>query len=366
MEWFHTYKSNTLAGSGNQYYFVPEDQKPRTGRIYYKVYAGGKYNYSLLFSNVMDSTFFDGSVSRCNMQGDKWEIVRASIGVCDVCGENCAGEPENFYPLTFEGKTFKTVEPGEFFTTDAIELEAKKNDYLCLEIEFCGSRIPYHQEIIVPTFINENGKWVPNKQLPIPGMIGCDRKVRASIGFLGDSITQGIGTEVNSYLHWNARIAEALGLDYSYWNLGLGFGRAEDAASNGAWLFKAKQMDVVVVCFGVNDVCQGRAEEDIKNDLMTIVQKLKEAGVKVMIQTLPPFDLQEDALEKWIHINDYIRYTMVDEADAIFDAASVLCDEPKAMERKVSGKAKYGGHPNAEGCKAWADALLPVMKEFVI
>lgn len=360
MKWFDTYKSNTLAGSGNQFYFMPEDNEPHTGRIYYKVFAGGRYTYSLLFSNIIDCTYFDGSVSHCNLLCDEWEILRASIGVCHDCGENLAGEVETFHPLTFQGAIHKTVMPGEFFTTDGLELEVKKDDYLCLEIEFRGSRIPCHEESILPVFVKEKDKWIPSKHVPVPGMIGCDREVRARIGFLGDSITQGIGTAVNSYLHWNALVAEAMGPDYSYWNLGLGFGRASDAASDGAWLFKAKQMDMVIVCFGVNDVCQGRTEEEIQKDLLTIVLELKKAGVKVMVQTLPPFDLQEDALEKWLRVNEYIRHDLVKEADAVFDVVPVLIN---GLEQE--GEAKYNGHPNEEGCKAWADALIPVIKEFL-
>ena len=67
MKWFETYSSNTLAGSGNQYYFTTGDDKIHRGRIYYKIFAGGTYNYSLLFSNIIDSTYADGKVSHCNM-----------------------------------------------------------------------------------------------------------------------------------------------------------------------------------------------------------------------------------------------------------------------------------------------------------
>lgn len=360
MKWFDTYKSNTLAGSGNQFYFLPGDNETHTGRIYYKVYAGGRYDYSLLFSNMIDSTYSDGSQSHCNLLCEEWEIVKASIGVCDCCSENFAGEVEKFYPLTFQGNTHKTVMPGEFFTSDAVELETKKDSCLCLEIEFCGSMIPYHEESILPVFENDNGKWIPSKRVPFPGMIGCNRNVRARIGFLGDSITQGIGTAVNSYLHWNARVAEAIGPDYSYWNLGIGFGRAADAASDGAWLFKAKQMDMIVMCYGINDICQGKEQEQIKKDLLTVVWKLQKAGVKVLIQTLPPFDLQGEALEKWLHINAYVRNTLVEYADGIFDVVPVLLEGAES-----GGRARYGGHPNEEGCKAWAGALTPVLKAFV-
>lgn len=361
MKWFDTYSSNTIAGSGSQYYFVTDENIPHTGRIYYKVFAGGCYRYSLLFSNIIDSTFSDGSISHCNLICDEWEIVKASIGVCQECSVTLAGDVKEAIPLTFGGSTSKTVMPGEFLVTDAVELEAQKDEYLCLEITYKGRMIPYHEESLLPAFVLENGEWTPSKHVPFPGMIGCDRPVQAKIGFIGDSITQGIGTEPNSYAHWNALVAEALGEKYSYWNLGLGYGRANDAASDGAWLYKAKHMDMIVMCFGTNDILQIKDNEElVKKDLLSIILKLKGAGIKVMLQSLPPFDYQGENLEKWLHINDYVRNTLSKYADGFFDVVPSLIDG----EEKYA-KSRYGGHPNAEGCKAWADALIPVMKDWL-
>ncbi len=55
MEWFRTYRSNTLGGTGNQQYFHAGE--PMTGRSYYRVFAGGAYRYSLLFGGAIDSTY---------------------------------------------------------------------------------------------------------------------------------------------------------------------------------------------------------------------------------------------------------------------------------------------------------------------
>ena len=137
-------------------------------------------------------------------------------------------------------------------------------------------------------------------------MIGVDRKAQKRIAFLGDSITQGIGTSVNSYAHWNAVFAEKLGSDYSYWNLGLGYGRADDAASDGIWLFKAKQNDIVFVCFGVNDILQGYNADEIKKNLQLIVDKLHEAGIVVIVQTVPPFDYSPEHQIIWDNVNNFI------------------------------------------------------------
>ena len=165
---------------------------------------------------------------------------------------------------------------------------------------------------------------------------------------------------MNSYKHWNALLADAVGEQFAYWNLGIGYGRAADAASDGAWLYKAKQMDAVVLCFGTNDIGQGRDAEQIQRDLRYIIQKLQAAGVKVLLQTLPPFDWTGDKLAVWLQVNEYLRCTLSKIADEFFDVVPILIEGKEAM-----GKAKYGEHPNEEGCRAWADALMPVMEGFM-
>ncbi len=361
MEYFQKFHSNTLAGSGNQSFFLTDDASQiYTGRILYKIFAGGTYRYSFLFSNIIDSTFSDGAHSHKNLICDQWRIVKAAVGICGTCSPSEIGEIKRFQALTFSGASEKEVMPGEFFTSDAVDLSGEKGDYICLEIAYQGRMIPYHEESIIPTFVLRDGEWIPSKLVPFAGMVGCDRPALLQIGYLGDSITQGIGTDVNSYDHWNAKLSERLGEKYAYWNLGLGFGRASDAASDGAWLFKAKQMDVVVVCYGVNDLFQTGDEEQIKRDLSEIVAKLQSAGTKVVVQTIPPFDYSGILIEKWKRINQYILQNLSTCADGVFDVVPVL-----AKDGEHPYLAKFGGHPNAEGCSAWAEALYPVMDKFL-
>ena len=360
MRYFDTYTSNSIAGSSNQYIFRSEAEKIHRGRIYYKIFAGGTYHYSLLFSNIIDSTFADGSASHCNLLCDEWEILEASLGVCKTASMAVCEEPERVAAITFGGNSGKTVMPGEFFTTDPVEISAEKGDFLCMDITFRGTVMPYHEETMLPTFVMKDGEWVSCKHIPFASMIGCDRKVEKRVGFFGDSITQGLGTPNNKYTHWNALAAESIGEKYSYWNLGIGYGRGADAPSDGAWLFKAKQMDAVVVCFGTNDVGFDHEVEKIKKDLRNIVFKLKEVGVKVLLQSLPPFDRKGEKLEKWLEVNRFVREELAAEADAFFDVVPILIDGPE-----VEGKSKFNGHPNEKGCALWAEALLPVLKEFL-
>ena len=344
MNYFQRYVSNTAAGSGNQLFFRnPDPEKLLVGRVYYKLTAGGEYEYSFLFSNLLDSTYDHGDIGVRNMICDAWKLCSVRVGVTADCVPEHS-ESRDFSELTFGNSASREVAPGEFFTSDPIRLSAEKGAYLCLEYSFCGAQIPYHEERIIPAFRLENGVWVDSSQVPFVGMVGCNRPVRCRIAFWGDSITQGIGTERNSYDHWNARLAEMLGDEYSYWNLGLGFGRAEDAASLGAWFFKARQVDLAVVCFGVNDLIQTGDTEQIKKNLKKIVSALKQAGVKVLLQTVPPFDYNEDLTQKWHEVNRYLREELCQEADAWFDAAALL--QKDAAHPQL---AKYGGHPDAEG-----------------
>ena len=150
-------------------------------------------------------------------------------------------------------------------------------------------------------------------------------------------------------------LSEKLGKEYSYWNLGLGYGRASDAATDGAWLYKALQNDIVFVCYGVNDILQDCSEEQIKSNLSLIVDRLKTRGKKVILQTVPPFSYEGEKLEMWKRINNYIKTELKSRVDALFDNVSILGDE-------ATSATKFGPHPNSEGCKIWADALFRELK----
>lgn len=351
MKYFEKYGSNTYAGSSNQLYFCMDESEIKTGRVLYKIASGGKYNYSFLFSNVIDSTYADGSISRKNLICDSWEILSARVGKVSCYNFSTENFPEIIWlsDLLFDKLKSKHVESGEFFSSDPVELEFESDEYLCLELTFTGKMIPYHEETLLPILVKKGKQWEYSKQMPLPSMIGCDRKVKSKIAYLGDSITQGIGTDVNSYSHWNAILSEKLGDEYSYWNLGIGHGRASDAASDGVWIYKAKQNDVVFVCFGVNDILHGHSENKVKGDLEKIVELLKNCGIKVILQTIPPFEFNETEIRKWENINEYIRNTLSKKADLFFDNTLILSEN--------GIYPKYGGHPNKEGCKIWADEL---------
>ena len=358
MDFFERYVSNTVAGSGSQTFFRMEAGEVRTGRVFYKIRATGRYRYALLFSNILDSTFADGSVSHAGMVCDAWHIHGARVGVCrsmprmTLDGEVGGDIPvSDWQTLAFNGAREKEVMPAEIFPSDGVMLSLSEGDRLCLEVTFSGGMIPYHEESLLPVFVRTAEGWRYDKRMPFASMVGCERRVTERIAYIGDSITQGIGTPPDSYTHWNAVLSDKLGDGYAFWNLGLGYARASDAALDGSWLYKAKKNDTVFVCFGVNDILRGHTADRICADLARIVALLKAAGKRVILQTVPPFDYTGNAIEVWQTVNAFIKRELVTRVDALFDNGTVLsrADAPHST--------RFGGHPNEEGCRLWAEAL---------
>ncbi|MBQ8546550.1 MAG: SGNH/GDSL hydrolase family protein [Clostridia bacterium] len=352
MKFFETYTSNSLAPSSNQSWFSNEGKC--ISRSFYKVYLGGKFEYSFLFSNIIYSTFADGSHSQVNLKCDEWEILSLKALVVDAKTHDFSNPKiVREYQLTFDSKISKVMQAEGEFYTDGMVINAEKDDYICLEMEFKGDgKMPYFEEILIPSYRFIDGKWIKNNKTPLANMIGIKRQVSKKIGFLGDSITEGCGTENNSYDAWCAQIAEKSSDENSYWNLGIGFGRADDIATDGIWLDRAKNLDIVTVCIGVNDICQGFSAWKIKDNITKIVKILRENNVRVILFTVPPFDWDEEKTKKWNEVNDYINRRLSKKVE-IFDTVSIL-----GQNEPNQNLSRYGGHPNKEGCEALANAFV--------
>ena len=340
-----TYVSNTTASGANQFFFNSSPTEMHTCRVFYRVSQGGTYPYALSFANRLDSTYADGSVGQANLPCKPWVIHSLRLAPC-------GGVTEEDLPFVTVAREV-TVE--DTFSTESTALAV--DSYLCMEMTFSGTMIPSHEETLLPILEKTSAGWASTKKMPLPGMVAVLREVEKRIGYVGDSITQGIGTPVDSYTHWNALVSKKLGNAYAYHNLGIGYARAHDLASMGAWMDKAMANDVIVLCLGANDLLQGYPEEQIKKDLHTLVTAFKAAGKTLLLQAVPPFEYPPETLETWERVNVYLQGTLAPLADGFFDPATVLTSDGKTP--------LYGGHPNETGCALWAEALYPKIKKLL-
>lgn len=351
-EYFRKYVSNTAASTANQTYFAMAHNE-ETARAFIKVTVPGKFDYSLLFCNALDSTF-GTAAGWASMLLPDWEICGMKAGTVPSSVRPQEAEPSNFVPLTFGGKTHKKVNAGELFYTDPASIDVGKDDYLVVEISYRGTLIPCLKEAMIPTFVKRD-RWVASPLVPLPAMVGCAREVKRRIAFWGDSITQGIGVAFDSYLGYAQRTACALGSDYACWDLGIGCARAADAATGGVWAYKASRADIVTVCFGVNDYnARFSAAETVRN-LRLIVTRLKSAGKKVLLHTVPPYRFEGEAEKFRREVNESVLGKLGALADMTLDLGFL-------GSAAAPGVGRFNPHPNEEGCALWADALVPAIR----
>ena len=333
--------SDSAAGTANQTTFE-SDGKPHTARVYIPVTVGTDA-YTFLFADAIDTTFADGSHSVCNTLCGSWMLSDMRVGVCASSSAKQPTEPVAFTSVTFAGKPSVTMNANAWVETDPVAVTASAGDVLCVEYVFCGRTMPCHEELWIASFVDGE----PSVRCPVPSRIAGKRDA-VRIAFLGDSITQGIGSTKNSGRHWAALTANALE-QYAFWNLGVGFARSEDAASNGAWLRKAKENDIVILCLGINDLKNGFTAEDVCENLRRTVKLLRSHGIRVYVQTVPPF---EELGEERLQVNEYIQHALV--CEGVFDTSFMA---------GADGSPLYGGHPNDDGSALWAQELTAWLKE---
>ncbi|MDQ0116656.1 lysophospholipase L1-like esterase [Paenibacillus harenae] len=197
----------------------------------------------------------------------------------------------------------------------------------------------------------------------LPDFIGFEHEGAKRVAFLGDSITQGVRTRPDAYEYWVARIAEGLGPEYRVWNLGSGWARAYDAATDKAWLSKAKLSDEIVIALGVNDIgTTGRSAVQLLEDLQTIVSSLKgsRTDMSVILCTIPTFNFSDAQELVWRDVNQAIRSHAIVGVDRVFDIAEVLSQAAPRDNLLIPEymSSEFDAHPNGEAGSAVSSAFL--------
>jgi lysophospholipase L1-like esterase len=345
-----------------------------TYRTYVKPRAGGSYNWRFWMSNTTDSTYGAGPLDP-NQPGGTWRIAAATLadGGTTPDGSVVAG---TVVPMTFGGAPSRDVGPDEKFWSDPAAIDLPDGHLLaftwavsaaaagpvltCASSSILSSWIAYAGDATAQEAAT--GFSTTNDRLVAPALFANDRPVTNRLCFLGDSITQGIGSTRNAYSFWVAKIADGLPPEVGIWNLGSGYARAGDAASDGAWLAKAKQCGEVAIALGVNDIANEMPTPDVLlGYLTTIIGKLRahNPAVKIILFTVPTFNFTGAAYTTWKQVNDTILSAPPAGVDRVFDVAAVL-SQPAPNDGLVKPEYNTGSdaHPNDAGSAAIAAAFL--------
>lgn len=352
---FTTYVSNTVVSTGNNFYI--EKAENITYRAYLPVEQYGELEYKFFFTNMVDSTYAKGKNAFVGKDGGAYTVSNAVIA---DGGTSTEDEITNRTPVTFGGKETKEVTADESYWSDPVTMNIPEGHYMVWEWTVSGEGIPCNKMAsLTSTASSADGETFQFcDEIPLPQLIGAKRDVKHTVAAIGDSITQGCQTEQMKYEFWASKISTQLGSDVAFFNCGLGWARASDAASNENWLSRVSQYDTVIVAFGTNDIVSGKyggkksTAEEIEGYLDTIVSYLTEKGCDVILFNAPPQDFKKT--------NEGIRTALNEKIPAIaekygakfFDFSALLSTEDEP------GKAVYGGHPNGEGGTVVADAFV--------
>ncbi len=358
---FDKYISNTVIATGNN--FIIDEAENASYRAYFPVEKYGSLEYCFYFSNAVDSTYDSGSQAYAGLSGGQYTIESAYIA---DGGSGPDDEITNKTQITFGGEETKTVASNETFWSDSVEFNVEEGHYLVWEWTVTGTNIPCTNMSTLTSAtadLYSTGTFSYTDQIPLPQMIGAKRDVKHNIAAIGDSITQGCQTEFMEYEFWAARISSLLGDDYGFYNCGLGWARASDAALKGNWLERAKSAETVIVAFGTNDIISGEYQsesgntaEEIDGYLRTILDELKDAGCQIIVFNAPPQDYDNEHEAVRLEYNELCKKTCEEYNAEYFDFASYLSTE------EDPSKAIYGGHPNGEGGKVVAEAFVEKYK----
>lgn len=188
---------------------------------------------------------------------------------------------------------------------------------------------------------------------------------------LGDSTTAGTplfkspleappdgeGDERSQFAYW---LREALPA-WRFLNRGINGERSDqivarfdrDVVGNGA--------EVVVIIAGVNDVYQGREVAHVTTQLATMYDAARARGIPVIAGTIVPYDTATPEQNARMRaINAWIARTATVESGVTFvdtRAAAAAKDDPDRLAGSPDGL-----HPDVEGYRRMAEALVPALR----
>lgn len=329
------YVSGILSGTSHNTAIPQSVEGAVTYTAYMRPAAFGAARWRFCYHNAVDSTWADGSATLPDTPGTGFTVLAARASAADgdkrvICS----------VPLDFSGER-------ELWSSTA-ELCIPSGGYLVFEWTL---RIPPAPHVVPATpdsrLLTLKDGVPTDEAVPLPDLCAILSSSKV-FGFLGDSITQGCGTEQDTFSAWSMRAGAALPDGWTPWNLGLGFGRASDAAQRGIWLRKAASCDALNVCFGVNDLLHGgTTEASLSASLDAIVNGVYalNPACRIILCTVPPFNMAPPQEAMREAVNGRIRRRPA-HVELVYDFSAPLC--------LAEGVCRYDPHPDGSAGKTIA------------
>lgn len=193
----------------------------------------------------------------------------------------------------------------------------------------------------------------------ILAVTGCGKKTLkhdvlphdATVLAFGDSVTYGYGASKGA--DYPTQLAALTG--WKVINAGVSGERANQAKQRIADTLQTYQPKLVIVEIGGNDFLQRRSEKEIKEDIRSIIETIKEQNIPVVLVGVPNLSLMAVIANR---PSDATLYEELAEEENI----TLIPDVFSNVLRDASLKSDQI-HPNAKGYKQLAEGIAERLKE---
>ncbi|MDE3271901.1 arylesterase [Pseudoalteromonas sp. G4] len=176
-------------------------------------------------------------------------------------------------------------------------------------------------------------------------LFGCGSKETVTIGrdsvivAFGDSLTQGVGVSISE--SYPSQLEILLGVKVV--NSGISGQTSQQGLARINTVLNESMPDVVIICYGGNDVLQRKSKSELTNNLRQMILAAKQKGIEVILVAVPDFGLRLSPM------NLYRQLASAHDVVLIEDTLGDLLSNSSMKSDRV--------HLNEKGYKALATKL---------
>ena len=294
-------------------------------------------------------------------------------------------------PLKFSGSASTSVPSGAIIISDPVDLALPPTSDLVVDLYVpgdtaaSGSAVTMHTGANQTSYVSSTGNYAGAETFPVATTTGswfvlarievAAPAAAGAIVALGDSITDGTRSTVNTNRRWPhllaKRLAGANGPRMAVMNAGIAGNRVllDNAGPNALARFDRDVLSQtgvthVIVMEGINDIGQARANPlpsaaDLIAAHRQLILRAHARGLKIYGATLTPFEgaayFTAEGEAKRAALNEWIRTGK--EYDAVIDFDAAVRDPNQPTKFLAQYQSGDNLHPSDAGYQAMADAV---------
>ncbi|RTL62940.1 MAG: SGNH/GDSL hydrolase family protein [Pseudonocardiaceae bacterium] len=290
-------------------------------------------------------------------------------------------------PVLFGGRPDVTIPAGAEIVSDPVPFVAQAglpvsvSAYLPQEPD----RVATHPVALQTSWVSQPGNHVDSSSgaafspvtawFVVTGLDVLAPRAEHAVVLVGDSITDGVGSDPGEDDRWSDALARRLGAAggaarMSVLNAGIsGNQLLADAFGVGDAPATRFRFDVaaaagatdVVLHIGTNDIAEGRTADQLQAGLVRFADQARAAGLRVFLTTITPSRTGPRATAAAQatrrDVNAWVLAQGPAHADGVFDFAAAVADPARSDRLESSYDAGDGLHLSAAGYRALAGAV---------